>query len=745
MADLKDVFSKEVIAVFEEYLEAESIELRETLPTTTSMFFAIKKYSKEKSSVQECAEVYNTLKKVLNKHNIGASIMNEAAKLMQIENDNKYDASTKFDYVNPASESYNIINMMMSRFKDTSKKQKLSDMLFCIFDDKNHETNLFNFFDKVHMLQVEKINNGDEKYKGKLAFTIEDLYADILKEIKSLSIKVSGDNELEKLPWITNVNKYVTLHPQHTIGLENEIRALTLCLTCRTKKSSLLIGPAGTGKTQTVYELAQRINNGTADPLLLKKTIFELSISAITAGASMFGQLENRVNSLIDYLKEHQDYILFIDEFHQANSKVNEQCNIANMMKPFIGRGEITVVGATTNDEFNKFTNEDKAWSRRFRKVNVKEPSREETIAILNCIKPVNDEFFTKEMKEELIYKIVDLSYKYNLELANPDKSIQLFELAYAEARLAHREDREISVDDLINAVAYQYNIKIIKNKALTTEKSLKETLLGQDEALDKIVKNLKAVERGVVDKNRPQSVMFFVGPTGTGKTEAAKIIARTFFGQEDALVKINCNEYSDQLGYSKLVGSSAGFVGYNDGTDLINSVKRKPACVVLFDEIEKAHPSVFKSLLSILDEGVMKDAKGDAISFKNTIIIFTSNIGFSDNEGTGSSLVDEVAMTEKKLREKLEKVFAPEFIGRLNDLIMFKALDKAISKTLIDRYRDEFAANSETSVVFKEEDYEAIIKNANIKKLGARIVKDYTRKQYIDVLTKDETYEEDI
>lgn len=640
--------------------------------------------------------------------------------------------------------------MLQNNYESTGKIQGLLELAQAIFTEDKGKSTVYSFFDRVKTAQENynkdenKKHDDNEAYRPNIvpALDPESLWVELRNAIADIvTVDITGGiAALDQFDFVTNLDKWVAEHPQTTVGLDEEIKSVTLSLGCRTKKSCILVGPAGTGKTTVIYELVQRKNAHKSDESLFGLKFYSLDVGALNAGTGLVGSLEAKVKGLINVLKANPDVILFIDEIHMINSSLNQQQNLASMFKPAIGSGEIVVVGATTNEEYQRDIEKDKAFSRRFRKVFVNEPNREQTIKICKIVKPVNDKYFTKEMGDELIERIVDLGYSYSIQLANPDKSLQLLELAYSEARIDHRKDKVVSVDDLINAVALQYHITIKKNKAEAVATGLRNNILGQDDAINCVIGDVRAAERGIVDKKRPLLSLFFAGPTGVGKTESARILAKEYFG-EDCLIKLNMGEYSDPTAMNKLTGSGAGYVGYDDEPDLIKGVRQHPNCVVLFDEIEKAHPLVIRTFLSMLDDGTMKDNHGNMITFRNAIVIFTSNIGFAINSTENSSmgLMSSNATTAGSVKKTIEAAFPPEFIGRLNDIIVFKPLGEDIARRLIEKWRDEFAKNSGSDYKFSEEDCAEIVKACDLRRLGARSLKDCVRRQYMKAWTRSE------
>lgn len=455
--------------------------------------------------------------------------------------------------------------------------------------------------------------------------------------------------------------------------------------------------------------------------------------------------MEEKLLNILELVKAHPEVIVFIDEcqsFITLGSNSEDSGGAGDIIKPYITRGELQMIMCTTNEEYTKYILPDKAFSRRFTQVLVQEPSESDLKEILKGILPVENEYFKKSLQLELVDEIVDLSKKYSLDLSNPAKAINMLELACAYSRVFEEKKQEVDIHDVVESVKLRYAIYISDDKLIETRKALFDKLLGQDKALEKVCRNLKIVDSGLYDPEKPMFSMLFAGPTGTGKTETAKIIAKNYFGSENNLIKINMGEYSTEADVTKLSGSSAGYVGYDDEPYLIKQVRAYPNSVVLFDECEKAHPSVWKMLLNILDEGEMKDNKGNRVSFRNCIIIFTTNLGCGKDTGkaTGMGFVKVAKDNDSAdIMKAIEGYFKPEFLGRLDDIVMFNRLPRNIIDTLIERYRKFYAENSGLDITLNAEDNDAIAEAAHIETAGARGLMRAVRKRISDNIIKAE------
>lgn len=407
-------------------------------------------------------------------------------------------------------------------------------------------------------------------------------------------------------------------------------------------------------------------------------------------------------------------------------------------------KGQIQVIGCTTAEEYTKYILPDKAFASRFHEVKINEPTKEATKKILEGILPVETEYFKKDIQNELLDKVIELSDKYALDQANPRKAINMLELACAYCRVFEEKRQKVDVEDVINSIKLRYNIYISKNKLSDTRKGLFERLLGQDNALNQVLRNLQIVDAEITDPERPCLSMLFCGPTGTGKTETCKIIAKYFYGSEEDLVKVNMGEYSTEQDVSKLSGSAPGLVGYTDEVQLIRDVRQHPNSVIVFDEIEKAHPSVQKILLSILDTGEMRDNKGNRVSFRNNIIVFTTNLGCTHDTGKaiGMGLVKTTVGSGKNdIMKAIKNYFSPEFLGRLDDIVYYDSLTKDVLDKLVNRYINEYKSRSTReevkNLVLTDADIEDIFKNANVESQGARGVRKAVQKKIAEMYTK--------
>ncbi len=534
------------------------------------------------------------------------------------------------------------------------------------------------------------------------------------------------------------------------IGREKEIERVIQILARRTKNNPVLIGDPGVGKTAIVEGLAQRIVEGNVPAPLLGKRVLQLDVGSLVAGTMYRGQFEERLKRIIEELKQ-SNAILFIDEVHMlvGAGAAGSSVDAANILKPALARGEIQVIGATTLDEYRKYIESDSALERRFQPVFVEEPSEEEAIEILKGIRSAYEEHHHLTISDEAVEAAVKLSSRYVTDRYLPDKAIDLIDEAASRVRmykseaakrtkhlmdelrrtrqeyalalednrfedaqaLQHRAeelerqlemlqsgwDRStspvVTAEDVAEVVSMWTGIPVTQlteteaQRLLHMEDELRKHIVGQDEAIEVISKAVRRARAGLKDPRRPIGSFIFLGPTGVGKTEMAKALARFLFGSEEALVQIDMSEFMERHTVSRLIGAPPGYVGYEEAGQLTEAIRRRPYSIVVFDEIEKAHPEVHNMLLQILEEGHLTDARGQKVDFRNTIIIMTSNVGadlIKRQASLGFSLPEDeqdqkrsYEEMRKKLLEALKRVFRPEFLNRVDAVVVFHPLTK--------------------------------------------------------------------
>ena len=655
------------------------------------------------------------------------------------------------------------------------------------------------------------------------------------------------ENVLEKYGRdITALAKANKIDP--VIGRDEEIRSITRILSRKTKNNPVLIGEPGVGKTAIVEGLALRIMNGDVPDSLKNKTLWELDLAALVAGAKYRGEFEERLKAVLKKIKDSDgQIIMFIDEIHMIVGDGTEgTMNVGNMLKPMLARGEIKCIGATTLNEYRKFIEKDGALERRFQKIIVKAPSVEDTIAILRGLKERFEVHHGVNIKDRAIIAAATLSDRYITDRFLPDKAIdlideacatikvemdsvpvsldrltrkimlleverqslkkekdesskvrleeldkELYELKLKEnklkddfqkekeanqkisetkkklencryrlkeaentydletaARLRHgdipkledelenlRKNNKnvlisdtVSEDDIASIISKWTNVPVSKlvegekEKLLNLENKMKERVIGQDNALHLVSNAIIRSRAGIKDPNRPIGSFLFLGPTGVGKTEVAKTLAYELFDDERHMIRIDMSEYMESFNVSRLIGAAPGYVGYEEGGQLTEAVRRNPYSIVLFDEIEKAHPDVFNILLQILDDGRITDSQGRTVDFKNTIIIMTSNLG-------SEYILENLSNKDELINKELRKTFKPEFLNRIDEIIYFNSLGKDVVYKILDKIISEIEyrlRDRKIKITLTDEVKDYIINNSYDENYGARPIKRY-------------------
>ena len=482
------------------------------------------------------------------------------------------------------------------------------------------------------------------------------------------------------------------------VGRDTEISRVIEILGRRKKNNPMLIGEPGVGKSAIVEGIALRIASGEISPVLAKKRILSLDIASVVAGTKFRGDFEKRVKTIIRTAAEDPDIILFIDEFHTIVGAGGAQGSLdaANMLKPALARGEIQCIGATTMDEFTKIVEKDGALDRRFQKIIVEATDTAQSLEILRRLRSNYESFHGIRYTDEALEACVRLTDRYIMDKSLPDKAIDAMDEAGSMVRIKGTS-KTVTPEDIATVVSKITGIpagKVAESEAgrlLKMADRLKGRIIGQDEAIATVTAAIRRNRAGLKAPDRPIGSFLFFGPTGVGKTQLAKCLAEYLFDSEDNIVRIDMSEYMEKFSVSRLIGAPPGYVGYEEGGQLSERVRRKPYCVVLLDEIEKAHPDIFNLLLQVLDDGRLTDSEGRTVSFKNTIVIMTSNVGSRDMEQYGNGLGfatagrnverDRLGVLEKAVR----KVFPPEFINRVDEQVFFNTLTKEDIEKIID------------------------------------------------------------
>ncbi len=485
------------------------------------------------------------------------------------------------------------------------------------------------------------------------------------------------------------------------IGREQELERIVQILSRRKKNNPVLIGEPGVGKSAIVEALAQKIAAGQI-PSMKDKHIMALDMASVVAGTTYRGQFEQRMKNIITELQERPDIILFIDEIHTIIGAGNAQGSLdaANILKPALARGEIQCIGATTIEEYRKSIEKDGALERRFQKLIVSPTTGEETLVILKRICKHYEQYHNVVYTAAALQACVSMSERYLTDRSFPDKAIDVMDEAGAR-KLARnsKSDTPLTVtdDDIAEVVSLMSGVPVQKVAQKETTRLLGMTdvllheVLGQDDAVNKVVRAIQRSRLGLRDQNRPIGTFFFLGPTGVGKTYLAQMLATQMFGSKDALIRFDMSEYMEKHAVSLMVGAPPGYVAHEEGGKLTEAVRRRPYSIVLFDEIEKAHQDIFNILLQVLDEGRLTDRQGRQVDFRNTIIILTSNVGtrqlrdFGAGVGFAASEGVSSQMASSTLLKALNKTFPPEFVNRIDDVILFNPLPKNVVADILN------------------------------------------------------------
>lgn len=465
------------------------------------------------------------------------------------------------------------------------------------------------------------------------------------------------------------------------IGRDEETNHLIEILCRKTKNNPVLIGEAGVGKSAIIEGLAKRIIEQQVPDNLQNKILYSLDVGLLLGGSKYRGELEGRLNKVLQELKDRDDIILFIDEIHNIVTSGNKdgEMSVAEILKPALARGTLRCVGATTIDEYRQYIEKDPALERRFDPVMVYPPTPEQTVTILEGLKPSFENYHHVQINQSALTAAVLLSNRYIFDRNLPDKAIDILDKACAKARIKSGNTLQIITDSEIATVVSEMT-KIPLNKInandkknlMDIEKDLQSVIIGQDRAISVVAKAVRRNRSGINDANRPIGSFFFLGRTGVGKTEVCKQLSQILYDTEKAFIKLDMSEFSESHSVSKLVGAPPGYVGYDDGSNLCNRVRHNPYCLVLFDEIEKAHPDIYNLMLQILDEGRLTDSHGKVVSFRNALIVMTSNVGVSEVPTDRDVTPEE---EEQFILNGMRKKFSPEFINRIDSVVVFNTL----------------------------------------------------------------------
>lgn len=484
------------------------------------------------------------------------------------------------------------------------------------------------------------------------------------------------------------------------VGREDEIQRVIQILGRRRKNNPMLVGDPGVGKSAIVEGIAIKIINGDIPPVLADKRLISLDLGSIVAGTKYRGDFEKRLKSIINEVAANPDVILFIDEFHTivGAGGASGSLDAANMLKPALARGDIQCIGATTMDEFRKIVEKDGALDRRFQKIVVEHTDIQHTISILGRLKANYEKHHNVVYSDEAIEACVRMSDRYITDRCLPDKAIDALDEAGSMVRLQNpKKIGTVTAENVAEVISKMTGIpsgRVAEGESarlVKMKEKISRRIIGQDEAIDKVVRAIQRNRAGIKDPGKPIGTFIFFGPTGVGKTQLAKSLAEYLFDSEDNMIRLDMSEYMEKFNVSRLIGAPPGYVGFEEGGQLSERVRRKPYCVVLLDEIEKAHPDVFNLLLQVMDEGRLTDSNGRTVNFRNTILIMTSNVGSREldeyGSGVGFNTAGRNIQNNRKtvLEKAVKKAFPPEFINRVDEQVFFNHLTKEDIAKIID------------------------------------------------------------
>lgn len=619
--------------------------------------------------------------------------------------------------------------------------------------------------DSIAVRILMDLNVNPQKLYGEIVKIIKD-GEELTQSIDNKNLKNNGS--YSATPTLNQYSTDLTKKAREgkidpIIGRDSELERVIQILSRRTKNNPCLIGEPGVGKTAIAEGLAQKVVIGDVPETIKDKRVVNLDISGMVAGAKYRGDFEERIKKCLNEVKKAGDVILFIDEIHTivGAGSAEGAVDAANILKPSLARGEIQVIGATTTNEYRQYIEKDAALERRFCPIVIEEPSKEDTIKILEGLRDKYEAHHNVKISNEAIHAAVEFSTRYINDRYLPDKAIDLIDEAASKIKMKtylkpeslkkleieikklekekeeavttqnfeeaaklrdkrNEKKKELEIkeekwknsnnkkivtllpEDIANVIALWTGIKVNKitesesEKLKKLEENLHKRVVGQEEAVTAVAKAIRRGRVGLKDKNRPIGSFLFLGPTGVGKTELSKALAENIFGNENTMIRVDMSEFMEAHSVAKLIGSPPGYVGYDEGGQLTEKVRKKPYSVILLDEIEKAHPDVMNMLLQILEDGRLTDSKGKTIDFKNTIIIMTSNVGarmiteknklgFSKTENEEENVKKDYQDTKKKVMEELKKQFKPELLNRIDEIIVFHKLNNNDVNRIID------------------------------------------------------------
>lgn len=619
-------------------------------------------------------------------------------------------------------------------------------LMKCVKDDMDRKLSPFDFieaaseemplseFFKDHGISKDVLSRIKLNYKREtIKKSVRDpskakTKLDALKDERPVTDKHGVEN------FITDITAKVRMNRPLILDYDNKIDEILNTLLRKEKSNPLLIGKPGVGKTSLVEGLALALIDGKAPASIAKKKIIELNLNSMVAGTNYRGDFEKRFENVITYLKKEGNVILFIDEIHcmkglGATSSSKTDMDLSNMLKPYLSSGEISCIGATTQDEYKHSIEKDKALDRRFKVVQLREPTVEETKVIIAYKKTSYELFHKVKLSNEIADKIVDLTNRFVAKGAFPDKAFDVIDMCAALAIMKRK--KTIDEDNVIEVISRISNVKKEQiagaaSATLMLEAGLKSKIFGQDKAIKAIAEKIMVAKSGLTNPLKPLASFLMIGTTGVGKTEVVNEVSKQMNMQ---LLRLDMSEYATEGSATKLIGTSAGYIGYDDGAKLTDYVSNNPHCVILFDEIEKAHTSIYNLFLQILDYGKITDGAGREIDFRNTLIFMTSNAGVEAFDSNTIGFVSGESADMAKFEKEVNKIFPPEFRNRLSKIITFEKLKKETMVSLVEKNLDILKGKMKEKQIelsYTQAVKDIIIKNGFNDKMGARPLERY-------------------
>lgn len=619
-------------------------------------------------------------------------------------------------------------------------------LMKCVKDDMDRKLSPFDFieaaseemplseFFKDHGISKDVLSRIKLNYKREtIKKSVRDpskakTKLDALKDERPVTDKHGVEN------FITDITAKVRMNRPLILDYDNKIDEILNTLLRKEKSNPLLIGKPGVGKTSLIEGLALALIDGKAPASIAKKKIIELNLNSMVAGTNYRGDFEKRFENVITYLKKEGNVILFIDEIHcmkglGATSSSKTDMDLSNMLKPYLSSGEISCIGATTQDEYKHSIEKDKALDRRFKVVQLREPTVEETKVIIAYKKTSYELFHKVKLSNEIADKIVDLTNRFVAKGAFPDKAFDVIDMCAALAIMKRK--KTIDEDNVIEVISRISNVKKEQiagaaSATLMLEAGLKSKIFGQDKAIKAIAEKIMVAKSGLTNPFKPLASFLMIGTTGVGKTEVVNEVSKQMNMQ---LLRLDMSEYATEGSATKLIGTSAGYIGYDDGAKLTDYVSNNPHCVILFDEIEKAHTSIYNLFLQILDYGKITDGAGREIDFRNTLIFMTSNAGVEAFDSNTIGFVSGESADMAKFEKEVNKIFPPEFRNRLSKIITFEKLKKETMVSLVEKNLDILKGKMKEKQIelsYTQAVKDIIIKNGFNDKMGARPLERY-------------------